>query len=55
MRWRGGHLAGELFMMMTGIKLIHVTYRGESLAMADLITGQAQIRVRDHRLGARLC
>ncbi|HLH98830.1 MAG TPA: tripartite tricarboxylate transporter substrate-binding protein [Xanthobacteraceae bacterium] len=38
-----GHMAGELFMMMTGIKLIHVPYRGESLAMADLIAGQAQI------------
>ncbi len=38
-----GHMAGELFMMMTGVKLIHVPYRGESLAMADLIAGQAQI------------
>lgn len=38
-----GHMAGELFMMMTGVKLIHVPYRGEALAMADLIAGQAQI------------
>jgi tripartite-type tricarboxylate transporter receptor subunit TctC len=27
-----GHLAGELFAMMTGVKLIHVPYRGESAA-----------------------
>ena len=38
-----GHMAGELFMMTTGVKLIHVPYRGESLAMADLIAGQVQI------------
>jgi tripartite-type tricarboxylate transporter receptor subunit TctC len=38
-----GHVAGELFMMMTGVRLIHVPYRGEALAMADLIAGQAQI------------
>jgi tripartite-type tricarboxylate transporter receptor subunit TctC len=38
-----GHMAGELFMMLTGVRLIHVPYRGESLAMADLIAGQAQI------------
>jgi tripartite-type tricarboxylate transporter receptor subunit TctC len=38
-----GHMAGELFMMLTGVKLIHVPYRGESLAMADLIAGQVQI------------
>jgi tripartite-type tricarboxylate transporter receptor subunit TctC len=38
-----GHLAGELFMMMTGVRLIHVPYRGESLAMADLLGGQVQV------------
>jgi tripartite-type tricarboxylate transporter receptor subunit TctC len=37
-----GHLAGELFMMMTGVKMVHVPYRGESLAMTDLLGGQAQ-------------
>ena len=37
-----GHLAGELFMMMTGTKMVHVPYRGESVAMTDLLGGQAQ-------------
>jgi tripartite-type tricarboxylate transporter receptor subunit TctC len=38
-----GHLAGELFMMLTGVKMEHVAYRGESVAMTDLLGGQAQI------------
>jgi tripartite-type tricarboxylate transporter receptor subunit TctC len=38
-----GHLAGELFAMMAGVKLIHVPYRGESAAMTDLLGGQPQV------------
>jgi tripartite-type tricarboxylate transporter receptor subunit TctC len=38
-----GHMAGELFMMMTGVRMVHVPYRGESIAMTDLLGGQAQI------------
>jgi tripartite-type tricarboxylate transporter receptor subunit TctC len=38
-----GHMAGELFKMMAGIKLMHVPYRGEAMAMTDLISGQAQM------------
>jgi tripartite-type tricarboxylate transporter receptor subunit TctC len=38
-----GHLAAELFMMMAGIKMVHVPYRGEALAMSDLISNQAQV------------
>jgi tripartite-type tricarboxylate transporter receptor subunit TctC len=38
-----GHMSGELFKMMSAVKLVHVPYRGESLAMTDLIGGQAQI------------
>ncbi len=37
------HMAGELFMMMTGVKMVHVPYRGESLGIADLLGGQAQV------------
>jgi tripartite-type tricarboxylate transporter receptor subunit TctC len=37
-----GHLAAELFMMMTGTKMVHVPYRGESIAMVDLLAGQPQ-------------
>jgi tripartite-type tricarboxylate transporter receptor subunit TctC len=38
-----GHMAGELFMMMTGVRMVHVPYRGESVAMTDLLSGAAQI------------
>jgi tripartite-type tricarboxylate transporter receptor subunit TctC len=38
-----GHLAGELLQMMTGIKLIHVPYRGNAPAVTDLIAGQVQL------------
>jgi tripartite-type tricarboxylate transporter receptor subunit TctC len=37
------HLAGELFMSMTGIKLVHVPYRGEAFALADMISGHVQV------------
>jgi tripartite-type tricarboxylate transporter receptor subunit TctC len=38
-----GHLAGELLQMMTGIKLVHVPYRGNAPALTDLIGGQLQL------------
>jgi tripartite-type tricarboxylate transporter receptor subunit TctC len=38
-----GHVSGELFQMMAGVKLQHVPYRGEAMAMADLIGGQVQL------------
>jgi tripartite-type tricarboxylate transporter receptor subunit TctC len=38
-----GHVAGELFKMMTGIDMVHVPYRGGSPALADLIGGQVQV------------
>jgi tripartite-type tricarboxylate transporter receptor subunit TctC len=37
------HVAGELFKMMTGIDMVHVPYRGEAPAFADLIGGQVQL------------
>jgi tripartite-type tricarboxylate transporter receptor subunit TctC len=37
------HLFGELFMMMTGVDLLHVPYRGEGPALADLMGGQIQV------------
>ena len=37
------HLFGELFMMMTGVDLLHVPYRGEGPALADLMAGQVQV------------
>jgi tripartite-type tricarboxylate transporter receptor subunit TctC len=37
------HLSGELFMAMTGVKLVHVPYRGGAPALTDLIGGQVQV------------
>jgi tripartite-type tricarboxylate transporter receptor subunit TctC len=37
------HLAGELFKMLAGVNLIHVPYRGEALALADVIGGHLDI------------
>ena len=38
-----GHVSGELFQMLAGLKFQHVPYRGEAMAMTDLIGGQVQI------------
>jgi tripartite-type tricarboxylate transporter receptor subunit TctC len=37
------HVAGELFKMMTGIRMVHVPYRGAAPALTDLIGGQVQV------------
>jgi tripartite-type tricarboxylate transporter receptor subunit TctC len=36
------HLAQELFKEMTGIKALHVPYRGDALALSDTISGHVQ-------------
>jgi tripartite-type tricarboxylate transporter receptor subunit TctC len=36
------HLALELFKTMTGLRMVHVPYRGESVALPDIISGQVQ-------------
>jgi tripartite-type tricarboxylate transporter receptor subunit TctC len=38
-----GHLAGELFDTMAGVKMVHVPYKGAGPAMQDLIGGQIQL------------
>ena len=37
------HVSGELFKMMAGVDMVHVPYRGEALALPDLISGQVQV------------
>jgi tripartite-type tricarboxylate transporter receptor subunit TctC len=37
------HLSGELFMLMTGVRLTHVPYRGGAPALTDLMGGQVQV------------
>jgi tripartite-type tricarboxylate transporter receptor subunit TctC len=38
-----GHLAGELFDAMAGVKMVHVPYKGAAPAMQDLIAGRIQL------------
>src|SRR5207244_131605 len=38
-----GQLAGELFKMMAGVKMVHVPYRGNAPALTDLIAGQIEV------------
>ena len=36
----GGHLAGEMFSMLSGAAFIHVPYKGSAPALVDLLGGQ---------------
>src|SRR5262249_49811613 len=38
----GPHMASELFRMMTGIKVVHIPYRGSGPMLTDLLGGQVQ-------------
>ena len=38
-----GHVAGEMFKMMTGVNMLHVPYRGSVPALTDLLSGQIQV------------
>jgi tripartite-type tricarboxylate transporter receptor subunit TctC len=38
-----GHVGGELFKYMTGTQIVHVPYRGGSLAINDLIAGHVDL------------
>src|SRR3989442_5603361 len=56
----GGHLAGELYKMMTGVKAEHIPYKGTGPALMGLLAGQyhfnfagiqpAQVQVRAGKL-----
>jgi tripartite-type tricarboxylate transporter receptor subunit TctC len=37
------HLAGELFILSTKVDMIHIPYKGNALAITDLIGGQTQV------------
>jgi tripartite-type tricarboxylate transporter receptor subunit TctC len=39
------HLAGELFKSMAGIEITHVPYRGNALALQDVLAGTVQISI----------
>jgi tripartite-type tricarboxylate transporter receptor subunit TctC len=38
-----GHVGGELFKYMTGTEIVHIPYRGGSLAINDLIAGHVEL------------
>jgi len=38
-----GHVGGELFKYMTGTDIVHVPYKGGSMAINDLIAGHVQV------------
>lgn len=38
-----GHLAGELFNTMAGVRMVHIPYKGGAPAMTDLLAGQVQL------------
>jgi hypothetical protein len=37
------HMAAELFKMMAGVDMLHVPYRGETAAQADLLSDRVQV------------
>jgi len=37
------HLSGELFKMMTGLKMTHIPYKGSAPMLTDLLAGQVQV------------
>ena len=39
------HLAGELFNIVAGVRLVHVPYKGVNLAMNDVLSGRIQLVV----------
>ena len=39
-----GHLAGELFSTMAGVKLTHIQYKGSGPAAIDLLAGHVQLQ-----------
>jgi tripartite-type tricarboxylate transporter receptor subunit TctC len=38
-----GHMASELFRLLTGLDLVHVPYRGGAPALADLLAGHVEV------------
>lgn len=42
-----GHLAGEMFNLMAGIKMIHIPYRGTGPSVIGLLTGEVSLSVEN--------
>jgi tripartite-type tricarboxylate transporter receptor subunit TctC len=44
----GGHLAAELLNTMTGIRMVHIPYKGGGPALVDLLAGHVQVLFATH-------
>lgn len=44
-------IAGELFMQMAGVQLLHVPYKSNPLAVTDLLGGQIDMMITDNATG----
>jgi len=44
-------IAGELFQQMAGVKLLHVPYKSNPLAVTDLLGGQIDMMITDNATG----
>jgi len=41
------HLGGEMFKIVTGVKMVHISYKGSILAIQDLLGGRLHVVVSD--------
>ena len=48
------HLTGELFMTLTGTRLVHVPYRGTAPALNDLVAGHVDISFMEYSSAVQL-
>ena len=46
-RGTGAHIVAEVFQSTTGVKLVHVPYKGGVLAVTDLVAGQIELSFSD--------